>query len=315
MKPLVNVCWCAKIQNPGGTALPYHGARCVTLPGTKLILPYCLIYLLLILCSLNSLNWFHLALLFWWICSHFLGVLGVGGQWRCHGHQPSLIPWRRRRVRLAVLQLRVSGLVERGKKLEAPQAVGWWSSRGERDSQTVDNNDTAWLFTIRWSRLSLQELQRLRFRGVSLLFGVMSLDFRKIWHVERFLRVRHIIIKGSCLTALERCTCCCLGCEAQSSGGMFFSLEGLLYNLHQGRFPKSQGIGGVGSWVVESLARSGIGGSGLQRFGVGWLVRRSSNWRNFTFLFSNKIPQRQVQDETSPATISVLLLAVFGGLP
>lgn len=152
----------------------------------------------------------------------FLGVLGVGGQWRCHGHQPSLIPWRRRRVRLAVLQLRLSGLVERGKKLEAPQAVGWWSSRGERDSQTVDNNDTAWLFIIRWSRLSLQELQRLRFRGVSLLFGVMSLDFRKIWHVERFLGVRHIIIKGSCLTALERCTCCCPGCEAQSLGGCFF---------------------------------------------------------------------------------------------
>lgn len=212
----------------------------------------------------------------------FLGVLGVGGQWRCHGHQPSLIPWRGRRVRLAVLQLRLSGLVERGKKLEAPQAVGWWSSRGERDSQTVDNNDTAWLFTIRWSRLSLQELQRLRFRGVSLLFGVTSLDFRKIWHVERFLRVRHIIIKGSCLTALERCTCCCPGCEAESLGGCF-SLEGLQPSPKG--FPKSQGIGGVGSWVVESLARSGIGGSELQRFWVGWLVRRSSNWRNFTFFF------------------------------
>lgn len=48
----------------------------------------------------------------------FFGVLGVGGQWRCHGHQPSLIPWRRRRVRLAVLQLRLSGLVERGKSVK-----------------------------------------------------------------------------------------------------------------------------------------------------------------------------------------------------
>ena len=119
--------------------------------------------------------------------------------------------------------------------------------------------------------------------------------------------------KGSCLTALERCTCRCPGCEAQSLGGCFFPWK--VYNLHQGGFPKSQGIGGVGSWVVESLARSGIGGSELQRFWVGWLVRRSSNWRNFTFFFSNKIPQRQVQDETSPATITVLLLAVFGGLP
>ena len=47
----------------------------------------------------------------------------------------------------------------------------------------------------------------------------------------------------------------------------FFSWK--VYNLHQGVFPKSQGIGGVGSWVVESLARSGIGGSELQRFWVG----------------------------------------------
>ena len=62
--------------------------------------------------------WFHLASFFWWICSHFWGSWGVGGQWRCHGHQPSLIPWRGRRVRLAVLQLRVSGLVERGKNVK-----------------------------------------------------------------------------------------------------------------------------------------------------------------------------------------------------
>lgn len=98
-----------------GAALPYHGARCVTLPG---------------------------------------------GQWRCHGHQPSLIPWRRRRVRLR--------------------------------RQSVDDQ--------------AEELQRLRFRGVSLLFGAAAL---------RRLKDAHAAVLG---------------------------------------------IGGVGSWVVESLARSGIGG-------------------------------------------------------
>lgn len=72
--------------------------------------------------------------------------------------------------------------------------------------------------------------------------------------------------KAAALRRLKDAHAAVLGVKLRAWGDVFF-LEGL--QPSQKGFPKSQGIGGVGSWVVESLARSGIGGSELQRFWVG----------------------------------------------
>ena len=114
---------------------------------TDIILPYFFRYLLVILCSClkNSIyiyiNTYIYSNCYWSCFFNESAVIfwGPGGRWTV------AMSWA------AFIDTMATS------SNEALQAVGWWSSRrGERDSQTVVNNDTAWLFIICcWSRLSL----------------------------------------------------------------------------------------------------------------------------------------------------------------
>lgn len=72
--------------------------------------------------------------------------------------------------------------------------------------------------------------------------------------------------KGSCLTALERCTCRCPGCEAHSLGRFFFPWK--VYNLHRRGFRSRKALV---EWALGSLKvwpEAALVGQSFRDFGL-----------------------------------------------